>query len=412
MDNSNQIINFNKNADKVLGVLTALYITTLLANVTIGYRYISIFHIDLAGGIFIFPLSFIIADVISEVYDSSYAKSLILYGFICQLLFSLYVYFIIRMPYPIFWNKQSIYLEVMNPYLRFTLASAMAIILGSWLNIYFLSRWSELLHGRYFILRSMGAALIGELFVTVFSMLLANFGKMEATQLIYMMVCCFSVKTLVSLIAVLPAAIFVCLLNGEQLNFDRSQNHNWFQNLIIKLNNFSKPKFRLDKIVTETKKANIYCRGSRVTIEQDIAEIVLNPKIIQNMEPIHSSYIGYYYGLLYDVTNKEISFTQNTKKEKQFYLNYLHDKYVLLSIHRDGKVSYSKNESIADDTLIKKPIEIYRNHLLLSQFESSHACYIGLLVGMDQRKSGKAKATHSPLKLITSNTKITEPSLC
>ncbi len=111
-----------------------------------------------------------------------------------SIIFSSYIFLVLKLPYPTFWNRNGIYIQIMKPYLRFTLASTASIIIGSWLNIYFLSKWSRLVHGRYFALRSLGSSCIGELFVTISSMLIANFSEMPTSQLCYMIICCFGLK--------------------------------------------------------------------------------------------------------------------------------------------------------------------------------------------------------------------------
>lgn len=402
-----KIIYFNKKSDKTLGILTSLYITSLLANVAIGYRYITIYNIDVAGGVFIFPLSFMLSDIITEQYDNGYAKALIFYGVLCQLIFSLYIHFVIRMPYPSFWHNNDIYFKVMDPYLRFTFASATSIIIGSWLNIHFLSKWSGLLHGKYFGLRSLGSSFIGELFITIFSMLVANFGIMKNSQLMYMMICCFTVKTIISLIAVWPAAFVVCMLKNEEIQSEQQEKSNYFQKIILAIKNFSKPSFRLDKIDTERKNVSIYCRGARIVINKKFSEAILNAEMIHNMNPIHSAYIGYYFGLFTEEHNSCINFLLNKNNKPKFYLRFSKNKYTISSITRDGKINYYKNEC-TNEFWTQKPIEIYRNEAILEKFDASHACYIGILVGLEQKRSQHKDFNAFKLKLVSNNSQFSE----
>lgn len=392
-----KLVYFNKKADKVLGILTCLYITSLLANITIGYRYISIWHLNEAGGIFIFPLSFIVGDIISEVYDSNYAKALIFYGVLCQIIFSLYIFLIIRMPYPNFWNGYDTYFSVMNPYLRFTIASAGAVIAGSWLNIHLLSKWSGLVQGKHFILRSLGSSFIGELFVTVFSMLVANLGKMEINQLIYMMFCCFFIKTIVSFIAVWPAAFVIYLLKNNKNESKHPETLGYFKRTWEGLRQFSKPAFRLDKINSENCTASIYCRGARVVINQKIHEVICNANIIHNMNSIQSSYLGYHYGLLLENSKSDVSFLLTKKRRSKFFLNFSKGENIILSITRDGHINYKNKNS--DEINTKSPLDIYRNESSLIYFEPSQACYIGILAGLSQRKSPRHNTPR--LKLVS-----------
>jgi uncharacterized integral membrane protein (TIGR00697 family) len=390
-----KLIYFNKKSDKILGILTCLYITSMLTNTAIGYRYISLWHLNEAGGIFIFPLSFIVGDIISEVYDSNYAKTLILYGVLCQVIFSLYIFLIIRMPYPSFWNNYNSYFSIMNPYLRFTIASAAAVVVGAWLNIHFLSKWSGIIQGRHFILRSLGSSFIGELFVTVFSMLIANLGKMEINQLVYMMFCCFFIKSIVSFVAVWPAALVICLLKNNKIVNHHLTISDYFHIMLKKLRDFSKPEFRLDKINSETNTASIYCRGARVVINQKIQEIICNADIIHNMRSIQSSYLGYYYGLLMKAEKSDINFLLNKKRKSKFFLRSAEGKNTILSITRDGFINYKSKNS--DKIHTKSPLDIYRNESSLIYFEPSQACYIGILAGLSQKKSSSSCVS---LKLI------------
>lgn len=379
-----KLVYFNKRADKVLGILTCLYITSLLANITIGYRYISIWHLDEAGGIFIFPLSFIVGDIISEVYDSNYAKSLVLFGVLCQVIFSLYIFIIIRMPYPGFWNNYDAYFSIMNPYLRFTIASAGAVIVGSWINIHLLSKWSSLVQGKYFILRSLGSSFIGELFVTVFSMLVANFGKMKTNQLVYMMFCCFFIKSIVSFLAVWPAAFVVCFLRTNKCENKNFEISNYFKGALDRLRRFSKPAFRLDRINSEKGIASIYCRGARVVINQKIHEVICNPSIIHNMDSIQSGCLGYHYGLLVENERNDMGFLLNKKKKSKFSLRFSKGENTVLSITRDGRVNYKNNNS--NEVYTESPLDLYKDESILINFEPSQACYIGILAGLSQKK--------------------------
>lgn len=267
------VINFRGKSDNIFSLLTALYITSLLTNLTIGYRYVSLWHFNEAGGIFIFPLSFIVSDMISELYGSRYAKKLILYGILCELILALYIHMILRMPHPNFFHANAIYVKIMDPYVRFTIASSGAILIGSWLNIFFLSRWSRLVNGKYFILRSLGSSFIGELFVTVSSMLIANFGKMTVNQLIYMMICCFVLKTIISLIAVWPAAFFINLLKRSKHRHSGSNVRSLLSSVKHSFKNLRTYPLVLEEINPEKKTATIFCKGGKVTITKKLSYV-------------------------------------------------------------------------------------------------------------------------------------------
>lgn len=392
----------NGKPDKILGILTSLYITALLTNVSIGYRYISILNLNEAGGIFIFPLSFIVGDIISEVYDSNFAKTLIIFGVICQIIFSLYIFLIIRMPYPNFWHNYDAFFSIMNPYLRFTFASAGAVIVGSWINIHLLSKWNNLVQGKYFILRSLGSSFIGEFFVTIISMFIANFGKMNINELAYMMICCFVIKSIVSFVAVWPAAFVICLIKKNKTNNEINnavKSKYFFKEIIKLLKNFSKPAFRVDKFDHENNMVSLYCRGARVVIKKRIHEVICNANLIHNMNPKQSSFLGYHYGLLIENVKNEVSYMLDKKNKTTFFLGLKKGSNKIISITRDGRINYKSKHS--DEICTKHPLDLYRDDSTISYFEPSQACYIGILAGLSQKKA----PYNPPTLILLNNTK-------
>ncbi|MBM7074401.1 VUT family protein [Shewanella sp. 202IG2-18] len=60
----------------------------LCLTVCFANNFISIQGITLPGGILVFPITFIICDVVSEVYGYSIAKAFIWIGIIAELIFS------------------------------------------------------------------------------------------------------------------------------------------------------------------------------------------------------------------------------------------------------------------------------------------------------------------------------------
>ena len=65
-------------------VIVAIFITCLItANIT-AVKLVGLFGIILPAAIFIFPLSYIAGDVLTEVYGYSLARRVIWLGFFCN----------------------------------------------------------------------------------------------------------------------------------------------------------------------------------------------------------------------------------------------------------------------------------------------------------------------------------------
>jgi queuosine precursor transporter len=321
-------ISFKENYDTNILLLTGLYITSLLANLAFGYRYINLGFLNQSGGIFIFPFSFIISDIVTEIYGSTLAKKMVIYGIGCQFIFAIYAFFLIHLPAPNFLKNAYMYHEIFSPYLTFAFASSMGIWIGSMVNIFLLSKLSEFSGCEYFAVRSFVASTFGEFLVTVISMMIANYSKMDFQTLVYMIGSCFFVKTLISVIAIWPAAIIVYQLEN------RNQNNTLFKGYLNPVIYIKKLLYaawtaksyiyNLELINLDTHMVHMYYKGTRGIVKLNIHKIVFNKELINKFKSIDAAHIGYYYGQ---------TETKEQSKYKYYFNQYPSMKKGMLNIY-------------------------------------------------------------------------------
>ena len=70
-----------KDSYKFLSLFLTLYLVTVLTTQVLALRVTTVFGHILPGGIFIFPLTFVINDIVGEVYGYSEPKKFIWLGF-------------------------------------------------------------------------------------------------------------------------------------------------------------------------------------------------------------------------------------------------------------------------------------------------------------------------------------------
>ncbi len=376
------IIYFKEKTDAKICLFTVLYITSLLANLTVGFRYIRLFSLIQPGGIFIFPISFIISDILTELYGSELAKKLVYYGIMSQFILAAYANLIIHIPAPSFLLNQDMYFQVFNPYLKFAFASTTSILIGSWVNIVLLSKLSEYVGGKYFALRSFIASTFGELIVTLVSMFIGNYTRMNFSNLLFMIVCCFTVKTIISFVAIWPAALVVYKLQGQK-GYDLSLRHmknpfKFCKHMALAAWYAKGYVYQLESINLATQKANLYFKGARRVINLPLQKIVFNDHLINNSASTDSAHIGYYYGVL--ESKGEIDQSMLIERMQILKRGDLN----ITSICRDGKLTVEGRDS--QILLSKKPIELYKNKLILEKFSPSQALYIGYLASISNHK--------------------------
>lgn len=227
MSSANTKINF-----KHIYTLLTLYITILLLVVILANRFVSLYGMIQAGGIFVFPLTFLICDIVCEVYGYSLARKFIWLGVFAELFFSIIGTFEMKLPYPQHWPYSQDYTIVFYPTIRFVIASLIGLLCGEFLNIFLISKWKALLHGRYFILRSIVAISLGQMLLSIIVDFTAFFGNtISLKNLVWMMFCGWMWKMVCTLLLIYPTWIIIKFLKkSENIDvYDIKTNFNPFK---------------------------------------------------------------------------------------------------------------------------------------------------------------------------------------
>lgn len=211
-------------------ILGMVNITISLAADVVAYKLVNLGPALLPGTPLIFPLTYIIGDIVAEVYGYTVAKKIIWVTLACELFFSIAIKLIIHLPSPLFWHQQHSYNEVIDPILRFVLAGIVAVVGSSFINIYIISKWKILMKGRHFWLRSLGSSAIGGFILVLVTILVGFSGNIYWSKLIDMILSVYSIEVLYSLLGVWPASIITGFLKlEEQLDvYDIETNFNPF----------------------------------------------------------------------------------------------------------------------------------------------------------------------------------------
>jgi uncharacterized integral membrane protein (TIGR00697 family) len=168
-------------------IVTGLFITCLITSNIIIAKQISIGGIVLPAAIVIFPLSYIIGDVLTEVYGYRQARRVIWLGFICNLIAVLAIWLgKILPPAPVF-DAQNAYERILGSTPRFLLASFAAYLAGEFTNSVVLSKMKIMTKGRWLWTRTIGSTLLGQGVDTVVVLAIAFVGVLPLSVLGVMM---------------------------------------------------------------------------------------------------------------------------------------------------------------------------------------------------------------------------------
>jgi len=155
-----------------LVIITAIFITCLITANIIAVKVISLGPFTLPAAIFVFPISYIFGDVLTEVYGYRTARRVIWLGFICNLIFVFFAWIGQMLPSASFWGDQQAYISILGVAPRILAASFCGYLVGEFANSYVLSRMKIFTKGRWLWSRTIGSTIIGQaldtsLFITI-----------------------------------------------------------------------------------------------------------------------------------------------------------------------------------------------------------------------------------------------------
>ena len=160
------------NVSPRLVIFIALFITCLITANVIAVKIISLGPFFLPAAIFIFPLSYIIGDVLTEVYGYRLARRVIWLGFLCNLVFVFFVWLGQTLPAAPFWEGQEAYQRILGYAPRLLAASFLGYLVGEFANSFILARMKIMTRGRWLWSRTIGSTIVGQgldtsIFITV-----------------------------------------------------------------------------------------------------------------------------------------------------------------------------------------------------------------------------------------------------
>jgi len=161
----------------------ALFVTCLLTANIIATKLIVVASVVLPAGIIIFPISYILGDVLTEVWGYGAARRVIWLGFACNAVMVLAIWVAGEMPPAPFWKSQSAYLEVFEQTPRILIASFLAYLAGEFANSYVLAKLKIATAGRWLWLRTIGSTVVGEGLDSLIFIVLAFAGTMPTAVL-------------------------------------------------------------------------------------------------------------------------------------------------------------------------------------------------------------------------------------
>ena len=134
----------------------------LLSNIIGAAKLATVAGYTFGAGILFFPISYVIGDVLTEVYGYARARRVIWTGFAALIFMAFMSYVVVAMPPAASWNGQEAYEQVFGSTWRIVLASIIAFWAGEFVNSFILAKMKIWTKGKALWSRTIGSTIFGQ----------------------------------------------------------------------------------------------------------------------------------------------------------------------------------------------------------------------------------------------------------
>jgi uncharacterized integral membrane protein (TIGR00697 family) len=215
---------------KFFTLLIVLNVAFQLISDATASKIVLLFGFGVSVTVLYFPVTYIISDVLTEVYGYAKARKVLYYTILASVLAGLVYQIAIIVPAAPFFKEQQAYQTVFGVVPRVLIGGWIAVFGGDISNNYILARLKVLTNGRYLWLRTISSTIVGQLVNTTLFYTIALSGVLPASELLTAVAGGWIMKSFVEIIMTPLTYIVVKILKRvEGIDYyDRDTNFNPF----------------------------------------------------------------------------------------------------------------------------------------------------------------------------------------
>jgi uncharacterized integral membrane protein (TIGR00697 family) len=200
--------------ETLYALIVGLFVTTLFVSNLASTKLFDFFGTGLAldGGAVLFPLSYVLGDLITELYGFRGARRIIFVAFLMNLVAVLALALVQILPPATVWPHQAAYESVIGFLPRIIAGSLIAFVIGQLLNAFVFVKIKAATRGRHLYLRSLGSSLVGDAVDTVIFMTIAFAGTIPSSDFVGLLILAYVTK-LIGEVLLQPVTYLVVALS-------------------------------------------------------------------------------------------------------------------------------------------------------------------------------------------------------
>jgi uncharacterized integral membrane protein (TIGR00697 family) len=184
-------------------ILFTLYIFANIAAAKL--IFVERFGVIVTPGVFLYPLTFLIVDLLNEFYGIRLARKAILFSFASNAFVIILLAVVSYLPGVAGWKIDLHYGEVIAQVLSVLVASSVFFLCSEYVNSYFLCRIKELTNSRFLFLRLFCSTFFAVIIDSFIFCFVAFYGAMENSEILNMVYVQIAIKMCFAVFNILPA---------------------------------------------------------------------------------------------------------------------------------------------------------------------------------------------------------------
>ena len=177
-------------------VMAAFVAILLLSNLIGAAKLSTIEGFTFGAGILFFPVSYVIGDVLTEVYGYANARRCVWMGFAALIFMAFMSWVVVTMPPAPGWGGQAAYESVFGGTWRIVLASITAFWAGEFVNSFVLAKMKVWTQGKHLWTRTIGSTVFGQAVDSAIFYPVAFLGVWDTATVITVMITNWALKVL------------------------------------------------------------------------------------------------------------------------------------------------------------------------------------------------------------------------
>lgn len=184
---------------KTFITLVTVFVTSLVIANVLATKLFMFGDFILPAGVIAYPITFLMTDIIGEMWGKKVVTKVVWAGFFCSLLAMSLGFIAVMLPAAPFYERQEFFAELFGRVGRITGASLIAYIVSQLNDVWVFHKLKDLTHGKHLWLRNNVGTISSQLFDTILFITIAFYGIMPTSVLFSMIMSQWLIKILIAL---------------------------------------------------------------------------------------------------------------------------------------------------------------------------------------------------------------------